>query len=378
MLRVVFMSLCLVLAVPASRAASPTLAGTGTAPPTPDAEQFGDLPETFADVRKDGADVFESVADIRAGTPTGHVGDKTFVAIKPKAKTLTVDGIKYFKTDQGWIARTDLSWYSPSTFHGERITDLSLPAWAYPHRIGVALTVRSEPNRKANILGKLIAREVITIVELRDGFARLQNAMGVAQWLDVRDIKQAVAVPRPSGVSNDDRWLDIDLDKQILVLYRGDAPVFATLISTGKKKWETPIGVYRIVDKRERARMQADGATEQWNVAAVPWTMTFRKNFALHGTYWHDGFGRARSHGCVNLAPADAHRIFEFVAAATPPPGTKTKTTTKAALEANSPAEPALVVVGTAVQLRRGKEQTPAWRDYKGGVIPLTVEAVTP
>ena len=378
MLRVVFMSLCLVLAVPASRAASPTLAGTGTAPPTPDAAQFGDLPETFADVRKDGADVFESVADIRAGTPTGHVGDKTFVAIKPKAKTLTVDGIKYFKTDQGWIARTDLSWYSPSTFHGERITDLSLPAWAYPHRIGVALTVRSEPNRKASILGKLIAREVITIVELRDGFARLQNAMGVAQWLDARDIKQAVAVPRPSGVSTDDRWLDIDLDKQILVLYRGDAPVFATLISTGKKKWETPIGVYRIVDKRERARMQADGATEQWNVAAVPWTMTFRKNFALHGTYWHDGFGRARSHGCVNLAPADAHRIFEFVAAATPPPGTKTKTKTKTVLDATPRAEPALVVVGTAVQLRRGKEQTPAWRDYKGTIIPLTVEAVTP
>jgi hypothetical protein len=364
---VVFMSLCLVLAVPASQAANPTMGGSGTAPTAPDAEQFGDLPETFADV-------YDSVAAIRSGTPTSHVGDKTFVAIKPKAKTLTVDGIKYFKTDQGWIARTDLSWYSPSTFHGERITDISLPAWAYPHRIGAPLTLRSEPNRKATILGKLAARDVVTIVELRDGFARLQNALGVAQWIDARDIKQAVTVPRPSGVAADERWLDIDLDKQILVLYRGDAPVFATLVSSGKKKWETPSGVYRIVDKRERARMQADGATEQWNVAAVPWTMTFRKNFALHGTYWHDGFGRARSHGCVNLAPADAHRIFEFVAAATPPPGPKTKTM----LDANTLAEPALVVPGTAVQLRRGKEQLPAWRDYKGAVIPLTVEATTP
>lgn len=369
------MSLCLVLAVPASLAATPTTLGAAS-PGVPDDEQFGNLPETFADVRKDGADVYDSVAAIRAGTPTGHVGDKTFVAIKPKAKTLTVAGIKYFKTDQGWIARSDLSWYSPSTFHGERITDLSLPAWAYPHRIGAALTLRSEPNRKASILGKLTARDVVTIVELRDGFARLQNTLGVAQWLDARDIKQAVAVPRPVGVAADERWLDIDLDKQILVLYRGDAPVFATLVSSGKKKWETPIGVYRIVDKRERARMQADGATEQWNVAAVPWTMTFRKNFALHGTYWHDGFGRARSHGCVNLAPADAHRIFAFVAAATPPPAPKAKT--KTALDANPLVEPALVVVGTAVQLRRGKEQTPAWRDYKGELIPLSLEAITP
>ena len=324
--RVVFMSFCLVLAVPASLAATPPIVDTGTAPtaPTaltaPDAEQFGDLPETFADVRKDGADVFESVAAIRAGTPSSHVGDKTFVAIRPKAKTLTVDGIKYFKTDQGWIARTDLSWYSPSTFHGERITDIPLPAWAYPHRIGATLTLRSEPNRKASILGKLTARDVVTIVELRDGFARLQNTLGVAQWLDVRDIKQAVTVPRPSGVAADERWLDIDLDKQILVLYRGDAPVFATLISTGKKKWETPIGVYRIVDKRERARMQADGATEQWNVAAVPWTMTFRKNFALHGTYWHDLFGYRRSHGCVNLSISDAKWVFNWAQESTPNP----------------------------------------------------------
>ena len=33
---------------------------------------------------------------------------------------------------------------------------------------------------------------------------------------------------------------------------------------------------------------------------------------ALHGAFWHDGFGQRRSHGCVNLAPADAQFIFDF------------------------------------------------------------------
>ena len=376
----------MVLAGPLAHAANPPILGgpppaASAAPPDSDDAHFGNLPEIFADVRKDGADVYDSVAAIRAGTPTSHVGDKTFVAIRRNAKTLAINGIKYSKTDQGWIARTSLSWYSPSTFQGERITSNVLPAWAYPHRIGGTLTLRSEPNRKAPALGTLLNREVIIVLEVRDGFARLQHATGVAQWLDVRDVKQVVAVPRPVGITADERWLDIDLNRQILVSYQGDAPVFATLIASGKKKWDTPTGVYRIVDKRERARMQADGATEQWNVAAVPWTMTFRKNFALHGTYWHDGFGRARSHGCINLAPADAHRIFEFVAAATPLPAPKRKSSAKhkVALATSVPTEAALlVVVGTAVQLRRDKEQTPAWRDYQGAIMPVAPETAAP
>ena len=370
------------LGVAAQLLVTAPLAIAGVAPAAPvtapragaavnNSDHFGHLPETFADVRKDGADVFENAEAIRAGTPTAHVGDKTFVAIKPGAKSLNVDGVKYYRTDQGWIARTQLSWYSPSEFAGEQLDATALPTWAYPHRIGLALVARAAPDRKAAVARKLKPRELVTVLEQRDGFVRLQSNTTAEEWLDARDIKQVVRVPRPTGVTADERWIDIDLDKQILVTYQGDQPVFATLISTGKPKWETPAGVYRIVDKRERARMQADGPTEQWNVAAVPWTMTFRKNFALHGTYWHDGFGRARSHGCVNLAPADAHRIFDFVIAPPPPVKTKAKAKNAPTLDTTTPAPP--VVLGTPVQLRRGKEQTPAWRDYKGGLLPAVV-----
>ncbi|RYE86386.1 MAG: L,D-transpeptidase, partial [Myxococcales bacterium] len=31
---------------------------------------------------------------------------------------------------------------------------------------------------------------------------------------------------------------------------------------------------------------------------------------ALHAAYWHDDFGTPRSHGCINLAPIDARRVF--------------------------------------------------------------------
>ena len=38
--------------------------------------------------------------------------------------------------------------------------------------------------------------------------------------------------------------------------------------------------------------------------------MFFEGSYALHGAFWHNGFGRVRSHGCVNLGPSDARWLF--------------------------------------------------------------------
>jgi lipoprotein-anchoring transpeptidase ErfK/SrfK len=42
----------------------------------------------------------------------------------------------------------------------------------------------------------------------------------------------------------------------------------------------------------------------------VPWIQYFESGYAIHAAYWHDVFGTPRSHGCVNLSPIDAHRLF--------------------------------------------------------------------
>jgi hypothetical protein len=47
-----------------------------------------------------------------------------------------------------------------------------------------------------------------------------------------------------------------------------------------------------------------------YSVGDVPWTMYYDGHFALHTSYWHDGFGDVRSHGCVNLAPRDARALY--------------------------------------------------------------------
>ncbi len=57
--------------------------------------------------------------------------------------------------------------------------------------------------------------------------------------------------------------------------------------------------------------MDDDGASDgTYRIEDVPWVMYFEKSLALHGAFWHSGFGRERSHGCVNLTPHDARHLF--------------------------------------------------------------------
>jgi lipoprotein-anchoring transpeptidase ErfK/SrfK len=112
----------------------------------------------------------------------------------------------------------------------------------------------------------------------------------------------------------------VDLSSQTLVAYEGDRAVFATLVSSGREGFETPTGTIRIQSKHVSATMDdTASATEAYSIEDVPWTMYFEGSFALHAALWHDQFGRPRSHGCVNLAPADARWLFQWTGPVLPP-----------------------------------------------------------
>ena len=106
----------------------------------------------------------------------------------------------------------------------------------------------------------------------------------------------------------------MDLDQQILTAMVGEEPVFATLVSSGKKS-PTPKGVFRIRTKQAVGAMSSSpGADDFYAVEAVPFVQYFYGSFALHGAYWHQYFGRPISHGCVNLSPKDAQHVFTLTA----------------------------------------------------------------
>jgi len=64
----------------------------------------------------------------------------------------------------------------------------------------------------------------------------------------------------------------------------------------------------------------SDGGGSGFDLPGVPWVSYFYwTGVAFHGTYWHNDFGRPRSRGCVNLAPADAKWIYRWTLPVVPP-----------------------------------------------------------
>ena len=46
---------------------------------------------------------------------------------------------------------------------------------------------------------------------------------------------------------------------------------------------------------------------------SVPWVLYVDKARAMHGAYRPNGYdGYARSHGCANLSPTDAHWLYDW------------------------------------------------------------------
>jgi lipoprotein-anchoring transpeptidase ErfK/SrfK len=115
---------------------------------------------------------------------------------------------------------------------------------------------------------------------------------------------------RPSGIGSETRWVHVDTTEQVLTAYEGDRLVFATLVSTGKPGWETPLGQFRSWLKLRHGEMRGHRAA--YLVEEVPDALFFGSETALHGAIWHDRFGSAVTHGCVNLSPADAQWLFQW------------------------------------------------------------------
>ena len=122
------------------------------------------------------------------------------------------------------------------------------------------------------------------------------------------------AIEPPFEVEENEPWVHVDLSQQSLVIYRGARPVYATLVSTGLDEHATPTGTFTIQKKMvtdTMANLGPDAGDDSYRIQDVPWTQYFEGSFALHTAFWHTRFGTQRSHGCVNLSPRDAHRVFQ-------------------------------------------------------------------
>jgi len=127
-------------------------------------------------------------------------------------------------------------------------------------------------------------------------------------------IPSPTPIPPVSEPLRGDKWIDVDLSTQTLVAYEGEFEVLRTTVSTGAPQTPTVTGRFRIFHKLLSQTMRGPDY-EQPN---VPYVMYFYGAYSLHGAYWHNDFGRARSHGCVNLRIPDAQWLFNWADPALP------------------------------------------------------------
>lgn len=205
---------------------------------------------------------------------------------------------------------------SGSPFHGLSIREVGLPV-AFMRKAGATWWdvkegqlekgERLEWREPVPLTGTVKNIQGVRMVETRNG-----------RWLRSEDLKTAAKPSQlPSWARKGTKWIDISIVSQTLVLWEGDRPVYATLVSTGKdglgepgKTLSTPRGTFRIFQKHITTTMDSEVADHEFELRDVPWVMYFKGGYALHGAYWHDDFGKVRSHGCVNVAPIDARYVF--------------------------------------------------------------------
>ncbi len=282
-------------------------------------DDLGEAPAvrgTYGVVRKKSAAVAFGSEDDAQAAQNGRalVGSNT---VRARGK-VTIDGRKFWRTSKGeLIDASAIVHLSPSRFRGVRIEDpAELPVWVRARgRAKDPVKLRVAPSRRARVVGELPSKSLVQVLEeSEDGkYARV----GPEAWVQSSELRRATLAPPPPGTDDDERWFDIDLDEQVLVAYEGARPVYATLVSTGKRKHRTPTAIARVVSKLEHAAMTSE--RESYSVADVPWTMYYDGDYALHTAYWHDGFGAPRSHGCINLAPHDARLLYHWSSPDVPP-----------------------------------------------------------
>jgi L,D-transpeptidase catalytic domain len=120
--------------------------------------------------------------------------------------------------------------------------------------------------------------------------------------------------PLSPQVPENQKHIEIYLDRQLLLAYEFGTLVYAARVATGRKNYESPSGWFRTFHKRPTYHMFG-GADEfsVFDLPGVPWDSYVTDNgVALHGTYWHNDFGTPHSHGCINMAIADARWIFRW------------------------------------------------------------------
>ena len=122
----------------------------------------------------------------------------------------------------------------------------------------------------------------------------------------VLGILAALSLTAFAGAAHAGVDVRVDIVTQRMSVTTTDGEVYDWKISSGRKGFRSPNGVYR------PTRLEKNWYSRKYG-GAMPHSVFFRGGYAIHGTTAVGALGRPASHGCIRLHPANAAKLFALV-----------------------------------------------------------------
>jgi hypothetical protein len=167
------------------------------------------------------------------------------------------------------VPATKLKPDTGSAFHGIELSDkLPMPfAWVVPNDAKSYEIVKgSEEVRAVEDVPRRVIVPLTGKARIAGGERLYQTSKSPTIWLKAKDLDIVAPPPEwPDIAEKGEKWIDICITQQTLVLYQGKKPYYATLVSTGrdrlgdpKETLSTPRGSFKLQSKHIAAAMDSE------------------------------------------------------------------------------------------------------------------------
>jgi len=179
-------------------------------------------------------------------------------------------------------------------------------------RNGVVLKVGGSVERDGELWYKIVFDEFIRYPERMEGDWYVHS-----DYVTVLYDEGNKTTWEDGAATSTNKRIVVNRSQQLLSAYEGEELYMELAISTGLELTPTPRGTFTIFKKTPSRYMQGPlpnlADRQIYDLPGVPWNLYFTQGGAvIHGAYWHDSFGTAYSHGCVNLPVAAARTLYAW------------------------------------------------------------------
>jgi lipoprotein-anchoring transpeptidase ErfK/SrfK len=117
----------------------------------------------------------------------------------------------------------------------------------------------------------------------------------------------AVAFTFAASAASASVLVQINKSSQRMTVSVDGRPLYSWAVSTGRRGFGTPSGVFRpqMLARRWYSR--------KYYNSPMPYSIFYHKGYAIHGTMYLSRLGGPASHGCIRLHPANAATLFGIV-----------------------------------------------------------------